>query len=277
MSLMRPEWFFKTQEIFTFELKRLLETKHLYQNVTIFLDIGLFPDAAEAWKAEVAKAKWGIDDNAIAPSSRPTMDLMLLVPDVKLFCGECQRIEAFNSISSQEITGRSTEEPDIIIKRKEAVQVFFLSFLCQSCKQIPEVFLVRRQGLKLTLCGRAPMEVADVPSFIPKSVRQYYSGALIAHQSGQTLAGLFLLRTLIEQWARSKLESPSERADEVMDKYMATLPSDFKSRFRSMRSLYDELSADIHAATGSGELFDKALKEITEHFDARRLFKELQR
>jgi hypothetical protein len=40
-----------------------------------------------------------------------------------------------------------------------------------------------------------------------------------------------------------------------------------------MRKLYDKISADIHVAAGSGELFDTALVEIAEHFDARKVFK----
>lgn len=57
-----------------------------------------------------------------------------------------------------------------------------------------------------------------------------------------------------------------------MDDYMATLSEDFRRRFPSMRSLYGELSVDIHSATGAPELFDKAREQIVHHFDARRLF-----
>jgi hypothetical protein len=63
------------------------------------------------------------------------------------------------------------------------------------------------------------------------------------------------------------------KADEVIDAYMDLLPADFKNTFESMRALYGELSADIHSATGSGELFGKANRHIERHFDARRLFK----
>jgi hypothetical protein len=104
-------------------------------------------------------------------------------------------------------------------------------------------------------------------------VRGFYSGAVVAHQSGQTLAGLFLLRTLIEQFARASTGSKAENADEVLDAYMGTLPGDFKDRFPSMRSLYGDLSVDLHAATGSAELFDRAKTEIAEHFETRRVFK----
>jgi hypothetical protein len=148
-----------------------------------------------------------------------------------------------------------------------------LEYTCQSCKQTPEVFLVRRRGVKLTNEGRSPIEHVEVPAFIPKPVRRFFSGAVVAHQSGQTLAALFLLRTVIEQWARAATESVKVQADQVLDDYMLTLPEDFRARFPSLRALYGELSVDMHAATGSSGLFSRAVTEICEHFDARRLFK----
>jgi len=54
---------------------------------------------------------------------------------------------------------------------------------------------------------------------------------------------------------------------------MAALPEDFKTRFPSMRTLYGDLSVDIHGASGSPALFERALVEIVQHFEARRLFK----
>ena len=117
------------------------------------------------------------------------------------------------------------------------------------------------------------MEVALVPRFIPKNVKRFYGGALVAHQSGQTLAGIFLLRTLLEQWARSQVPKPPSQAEILVDKYMASLPADFRERFSSMRTLYGRLNEDIHAATGSEDTFKTALTQIDEHFDARRIYK----
>jgi hypothetical protein len=138
---------------------------------------------------------------------------------------------------------------------------------------VPEVFLIRRVGDKLTLCGRAPMEVAPAPKVIPKTIRHFYCGAVVAYQSGQTLAAIFMLRTVIEQWARSQLQKPPEQGDNLMDEYMGSLPKDFNDRFPSMRALYDDLSADMHGAVGSAELFVRAPEQIVEHFDARRIYK----
>jgi hypothetical protein len=194
-------------------------------------------------------------------------------PDVKLYCTKCGRLEAFNAVSTEEFLRRGAGSRDNFSTNQGIVQVFVMSFLCQSCKGVPEVFTIRREGAKLVLCGRAPIEHIEVPTVIPKQVRPLFSGAIVAHQSGQTLAGIFLLRTLIEQWAQSAAPSKGIQADEAIDSYLTTLPEDFKGRFPSLRALYGELSADIHCATGSSELFEKARNQILEHFDARRLYK----
>jgi hypothetical protein len=132
---------------------------------------------------------------------------------------------------------------------------------------------IRREGFKLTLSGRSPIEYADVPRDIPNQVKHFYRDAVVADQSGQTLAGIFLLRTLIEQWARSKVPSDQLLADAVLDAYMSALPENFKRQFKSFRELYRDLSVDIHAARGDPALFNEARDKIVEHFEARRLFR----
>ena len=53
---------------------------------------------------------------------------------------------------------------------------------------------------------------------------------------------------------------------------MESLPEDFKARFPSLRFIYEHLSADIHAATGSDELYTKMIADISLPFAARQLF-----
>jgi hypothetical protein len=184
---------------------------------------------------------------------------------VKLFCEACDRIEPFNLFAAQDVLATDSSADE------KAVQVFALQYQCQGCKGIPEVFLIRRDTVRLTLCGRAPMEHVDAPAVIPKPVKRFYVGAVVAQQSGQTLAGNFMLRTLIEQWARSATNR-SDHADKVLDAYVETLPEDFRGRFPVLRETYGDLSADLHAATGAETTFEKARAEIVKHFDARRLF-----
>lgn len=166
----------------------------------------------------------------------------------------------------------------ILQRSQQAEQVFLFPYQCQQCKGPPIYFLVRRTGLKLTLCGRDPIEEVDVPKFLPKGQRKHFSDALIAHHAGQTLAGLFLLRTFIEQFWRSlglRVTPKSKRStgDELAEAYNQTLPSSFRSQFPSLGDIYGKLSAAIHGADADSILFETAKAEIIEHFDARRLFK----
>ena len=57
-----------------------------------------------------------------------------------------------------------------------------------------------------------------------------------------------------------------------MEKYMATLQDDFKSRFPSLPDIYSDLSADIHAATGSDALYEEVIDKLGLHFRARQLY-----
>jgi hypothetical protein len=265
-----PDLLREAGELIRATLKELLEKKHLYQSMSLSEDdfwalvkrsLVPTPDAFRPY----LNSDWYCAHSSSVVSVEDK--LWFKVPDVKLFCKRCDRLEAFNSVGLQSFFQDCYD-------KSQPVQVFAFSFLCQSCKSIPEVFIVRRAGLKLTLCGRAPIEHVEVPHFIPEPVQLYYRGGILAFQSGQTLAGNFMLRTLIEKWARlaTGLEAVT-KVDIVMDTYMDSLPKDFRDRFPSMRDLYAALSSDIHAALGSPDLFERAQKEIVEHFDARRLFK----
>jgi hypothetical protein len=122
------------------------------------------------------------------------------------------------------------------------------------------------------------MEKVSVPTFVPKQVSTYYSGAIVAFQCGQILAANFLLRTVIELWVRHVVASKdltTERDDAVrqIDAYMQDLPEEFPGRFRTTRTSYSTLSADIHAATGSDKVFTEELDKLLEHFEQRKLFK----
>ncbi|MEO6192315.1 MAG: hypothetical protein ABIS20_04850 [Thermoanaerobaculia bacterium] len=259
-------------------VKELLENKHLYQSVAIPHQDFLYLNSSSSGDVQalerriierLVSGRWDLAD----PSGSAHSESWFRFPDVKLYCAKCERLEAFNLISSEDFLSRgkaaANHGTDSI-----GVQVFITSFLCQSCKLIPEVFILRRQGARLTLCGRAPMEHPEVPELIPKKIRSFYTGAVLAYQSGQLLPGNFMLRTLIEQWARISTGNGSiAQADQLLDMYMESLPGDFKARFPSLRALYGDLSIDIHRAQGSPELFERAKVIIVEHFDARRLFR----
>jgi hypothetical protein len=159
-------------------------------------------------------------------------------------------------------------------------QWFYFAYQCQNCDAPAIRYLVRRNGKKLTLSGRDPLEVLPTPSFLPKETRDHFKNALVAHHAGQTLAGVFLLRVSVEQFWRALPEckallarEPRATGEELGQVYSGTLPVDFRSRFPSLSDVYGKLSEAMHGANGDADLFEEMRAKIVDHFDARRLFK----
>ncbi|HEY3389390.1 MAG TPA: hypothetical protein VGK38_07460 [Prolixibacteraceae bacterium] len=273
--------------------KALLENYHLYQNYdVVFPDLDLIMQSIGLNKNESRYSmikdryqpiyeqcinfKWEV----ISPTSNMNRGgyyvgevtefdpcIHLISPTIKTYCSKCGRIEPYNLIHGENVI--NSELPGPVI-----VQVFFLTYQCQSCKGVPEVFLVRREGMSLSIDGHSPIEFVTVEKYTPKQFRKYISGAIVAKNSGEVLAGNFLLRTFIEQYVRSLSKTPrSENMQELFAEYSKDLPISLKERFASLNNIYDKLSEDIHFALGSKETFDKALADINEHFDAKRLYK----
>lgn len=276
--------------------KQLLSEKHLYQYVEI--DISFIPTVAEAvYKTmspaispdgrtvrrstlEDAKAFcmgqtkviWypnGAVANGIPGFAAGFTPLEFELPTINTFCNECQDRPPFNPAPESSFWARWQEHDE----------AFLLGYQCQQCKGQPVRFLVCREGLKLRLAGRYPLEVLPTPKVLPKSVSKYFSNALIAHHAGQTLAGLFLLRVFIEQFWRTVPAvkelvalQPKATGDEQGAAYQTTLPQDFNSRFPSLKEVYGKLSAALHTADENAALFDDSCAKIEKHFEARRLF-----
>lgn len=153
-------------------------------------------------------------------------------------------------------------------------QTFFLVYQCQRCLGTPEVFLVRRDMWSISLHGRSPMERVEVPNYIPQVESKFYRDALIAFNTGKTLAALFYLRTLIEQFARRLTRTEGKATgDEILDAYAKTLPNAHKEYMPSLRKWYDKLSEALHTATEDTLLFVDAKTDIEKHFEIRRVFK----
>lgn len=192
------------------KLKELLETKHLYQNAEVAFTAD---DLKGVDLVDIPKDNtylfdldnWNIilEDRNLSmgrltnPGRSKENDLFITPPGVKLYCNFCKRREAFNlnSVSYVNIVFNADFDANTI----NPADNFTLSYICQSCKSFLEVFLISYKNKKLTICGRSPIEYIEVPKSIPKNAQQYYSDALLAYQSGQHLAGNFMLRVLIEQ------------------------------------------------------------------------------
>lgn len=299
-------------EQLTERLRELLEQKHLYQSVVLDLEVEttsvekriaaaairhsgttvIDEQLHELFRGDVRQmlnGEWFPDEDApqrvTAYGDEETEGQVLFAsPYVRLYCQsrECKQIQPFVPVRSTALIGREDArgysrgghtEIHYAEDNTGAFQTFALLYRCSGCRKAPEAFVIRRVGMKLTLCGRSPMEFVPVPPHLPESMHRFYRSAVIAHQSGETLPANFLLRTLIEQWVQERHQSPS--ADAALNTYMASLEDDFKRRFPSLKSLYAILSSDIHQATGSEAVFARARDEIDLHFEGLKLFRRL--
>jgi len=276
----------------TDELKALLEAKHLYQkvdidpnNVAINLVKQIYPNHQEyfsAWMVHELPAKQLVLEphlNAAAKiAAQITPSIPLILPHLSLFCKLCGRREAFAPVWHTDLFGEIRAAMTVGMLKKTALpngfQMFSLVYQCQRCLGIPESFLVRREGWNLSLQGRSPMEQIEVPNYLPKSESRFYRDAVIAFNSGKTLAALFYLRTFVEQFAR-RITGTTGKAtgDEILDAYYKTLPAKQASHLPSLRECYDKLSEAIHSTREDAALFESAKSEIERHFEFRRLFK----
>jgi hypothetical protein len=272
-------------------LRDLLQTKHLYQKVKIDA-VAVIKEAKtkfydrdrRVFEEEVAAR---LATQPLTPSTeqvrlvnragRDSPVLTLLLDNVKVFCANCDRREAFRPAHYVDIANELREvhsrAPDLN-KPPADFQLFALTYQCQGCKGTPETFVVRRQGWDFILEGRSPMEHVEVPAFIPKPEREFFRDAIIAVHAGKTLAAMFYLRTFIEQFARRQTgKTGKTTGDEIMAAYSDTLPAARRDDMPSLRHWYELLSEALHSAREDAELFDKARAEIEHHFDIRRVFK----
>jgi hypothetical protein len=295
-NLMSPEFSGAIEE----SLKELLECKHLYQkSVVAFPSFKVVykivlcipgiekiqPDLQKECKTIYDSApefEWELPSDSVKDRRLPYYEGNVLervqvsikfVPrTISIFCSICDSVQPYNFIHGIDVSKnlRSNKFGESSVD----VQVFALAYECQSCKSFPEVFMIRREKMKLISSGRTPIEKVEIPKYIPKAQRGFFSDAIIAFNTGQILAGKFLLRTFLEQYVRnfSDENKVSQNIDELFEKYSAHLPDDFKQRFPSLASIYSQLSIDIHSANSTNDLFIQAQNDIQKHFEAKKVF-----
>ncbi len=275
-------------------VKRLLEEKHLYQEqAVVFPDVNVIFDklgehinlhpiqirgVLNYVYKESVDLEWKVQpptgQREVGVYTRSDSDLAIVAidfapPTVRTYCQVCNSIEPFNFVHSTDFLKDFRRSP-IEIKTE---QVFLFAYQCQGCKTAPEIYMVKRFKMKLSLCGRTPAEQVLIPLYIPKPLRKYYSDALVSFYSGQTLAGSYLLRNFIEQVIRGTSIDPiAKDMDELFIEYADKLPEDFKARFPSLQRIYYELAAYQENSSGADDLFQLAKEKIDLHFEARRLF-----
>lgn len=275
-------------------LKKLMDGKHLYQ----YVEVDLAPLLEISRAIEDERRRAGPTQSSQQPPRVPeTVEEILSdwrsvanihwvtsnihgsmgdivqfqLPSINTYCATCKSKPPFNPISEMSCS--------LIDPGTAQNQWYHLAYQCQQCKGTPVVFLVRRERLKLRLTGRDPLEAVPAPKELPKAQAKYFSNAKIAHNAGQTLAAIFLLRTFIEQFWRSIPEvqaviknKPRATGDEQGTAYHSTLPTGFADRFPSLPDIYTRLSEAMHLAKADAVLFETSCVDIEKHFKARQVF-----
>jgi hypothetical protein len=272
------------------QLKQLLESKHLYQKVDVPIQTVRERDAAnispgllvhvnaavDGWQRRPLEAAMTRSTEMLQVGNAGTSVIkpILLVTNMKLFCGICGGAEVYYPLWARDVTLECKDPRGSAMPRKGEFQMFFLAFQCQNCHSDPEAFIVRRSGFRLYLEGRSPIEEVRLPKYIPKKEAHFLSDAVVAFNAGKKLAGLFYLRTFLEQYARriTRLQGRTT-GEEIMDAYATTLPVAHRDHMPSFRTLYEKLSEALHEARTDEALFESVRAEIDLHFDIRRVFK----
>jgi hypothetical protein len=272
----------------TAALQTLLEEKHLYQSVSF--DPTTFAKNIEAEMVDGDKPEFtkfvgnlvseifGFEVHGVPPAKNvPLPNLRFTLPNPSLYCKKCKRRETFNPVwfrdAAMELHLQNVHAT-VHVPPPVGFQMFFLVFQCNRCKGTPEGFLVRRHNWKFILEGRSPIEHLEVPDFIPENENTHYSNALLAHNSGKTLAALLYLRTFIEQFARrvTGIGATKKRGEDIFAAYLITLPSPHKETMPVLGEWYEKLSIPIHLGQDDDETFTKAKSEIDKHFKIRKVY-----
>lgn len=255
-------------------IKILLQTKHLYQSV----EIQRISRTTKGRKgvhvmAGVGEATAQRLDDLWIPILQAHEGMSLPggnfhPPDIEQFCTTCDRISPFHVVLSPGIQIQSRT-------RKPIRQVLCLAYQCQGCRDRtdPVVFLITRNGLRLTLTGRSQIEVIHVPRFIPQEIRDHYRAARLAFNCNQVLPALFMLRTMIEQHMRRAVGKQFDRGEELADAYNKTVQSGIRMEFPSLRAVYKSVSDALHEAREDADLFVGEIAKVERHLEACDLYR----
>jgi hypothetical protein len=283
-----PEFVSNAVDEWSSQIKTLLETRHLYQKTEASINRiktetrfklhpgheMIFDQFVALWEKRRLKPVMApVFEAANVGGQAVTMKSpFILLGNVKLFCAPCKASEVFSPLWGKDVAEECHGPHNKEMPRLEDHQLFFIAFQCQRCNGDPEGFIVRRSGHRLFLEGRSPIEQVDLPRYLPKKETPFFSDAIVAFNAGKKLAGLFYLRTFLEQFSRRMTGKRGRIAgDELMEAYTATLPVAHRDYMPSFREWYDKLSDAIHAAREDDALFEEARAEILRHFDIRRV------
>lgn len=143
-------------------------------------------------------------------------------------------------------------------------------YRCEMCRETIYSILIRRIGLRIHLCGFAPRREPIISQRIPKALNPILSDAEQAVSEGDTYAAFYHLRTLIEHYAKTRLDiaiTKQIRGDELVEKYYETILPEVSSMLPSLTTAWDNLSRWLHTRTGEPSDYQNCRDEICKHIE----------
>ena len=281
-------------------ISQLISRKLLYQKVT--LDLSALPEALrqagvevtkealQSLEDEVSARPWELETHhkgdsplhhsifaAASAGSQPVgtpihkMNLHFYAPGVQLRCPTCKGERTFIALQSSR---QFNLEPPYPKSSSQGLteQVYTVYYRCEGCRNFIHAVLIRREGMRLHLCGFAPRRLQESPRNVPKQLESILKDAVDAVAEGDLYGGLYHLRTLIEHFAKLKLEiaiDSRERGEDLLARYNKTVPVSLSSSMPSLAASYDLLSSRLHARNGSSaEEFAEQLSAVCDHIEA---------
>jgi hypothetical protein len=154
------------------------------------------------------------------------MHIHFYAPSVQLQCPVCKAGRTFIAlVASKQF---NLEDPYPRTSAQASIeQVYTIYYRCEACRKFIYAVLVRREGARLHLCGFAPRRVQSAIRSVPKSLEPILIDATNSVAEGDLFAGFYHLRTLIELFAKLRLETPvdsRERGEDLLARYYKSIP-----------------------------------------------------
>ncbi len=196
------------------------------------------------------------------------------LPTIRIQCAHCDGVLPPHNSGCR---GINEDFEPANLTTKPARQVFSIPYQCENCRGVPLMFMVKREGLKLTMVGRSQIALVAVPKFIPTGIERHFRNSVIAQQTGFLLAAALYLRCAIETHMRDQVK-PAEKitGDELAEAYGKTLSVDFSGSFPSLKKAYSDLSVIIHTGSETeSELrsYSQIKDSVEGHFEGLDVFK----
>jgi hypothetical protein len=276
----------------------VVSSKSLYQKVTV--DLSQLPAALKAAKVapgsirvslledEVAIRPWELETHhqgdqaahfpifaAASAGGQPVgtplheMQIHFYAPGVQLQCATCKGERTFIALVASRQFNLENPYPRTS-SQGGTEQVYTLYYRCEGCRKFTYSVLVRRDRLRLHLCGFAPRRLQKSVRSVPKPLEPILNDGSDAVSEGDLYGGFYHLRTLIEHFAKLRLGLPAdaqERGEDLLAKYYKTIPPALSSTLPSMTTSYEVLSKHLHARSGTIEIFNEQVAAVCDHIE----------